>query len=89
MYHNTVPLLTENVDLFSTIIGIDINENSSSITPFLQYNRLQQELKIVKKPEWFTEKLSGLLEKSIVNKDVKQSQDEDKPKINRKRGRGI
>lgn len=89
MYHNTIPLLTENVDLFSSIIGIDVKEHSSSIEPFLQYDKLKQELKIVKKPEWLTEKLSELLEKSIVNKDVKQSQVQDKPKINRNRGKGL
>ncbi|MXN93208.1 hypothetical protein GR160_18420 [Flavobacterium sp. Sd200] len=89
MYHNTIPLLTENVDLFSSIIGIDVKEHSSSIEPFLQYDKLKQELKIVEKPEWFTEKLSELLEKAIVNKDIKQSQVQDKPKINRKRGKGL
>ncbi|MFP9113926.1 hypothetical protein ACLI1A_08280 [Flavobacterium sp. RHBU_3] len=89
MYQNTIPLLTQHLDMFSAIIGIDVKRKDIVIQPFLQYNRKNQELKITNKPEWFTEKLSGLLEKSIVNKDVKKSQDEVKPKINRKRGRGI
>lgn len=89
MYHNTVPLLTEHFDMFSSITGIDVKGNNIITEPFLQFNRLNKELKIAKSPEWFTDKLTELLNKAIINEDVRQSQVQDNPKINRKRGRGL
>lgn len=89
MYNNTVPLLTKHFDMFSSITGIDVKGNTIITEPFLRFNRLNQELKIAMKPDWFTDKLAELLEKATINKDVKQSQVQEKPKINRKRGRGI
>lgn len=89
MYENTVPLLSENLNLFSSIIGIDVKEEDSIIKPFLKFERAMLELKFSQVPEWFTPKLTELLEKEVLKTDAKQSQVQDKPKITRKRGRGI
>lgn len=89
MYENTVPLLSENLNLFSSIIGIDVKEEDSIIKPFLKFERAMLELKFSQVPEWFTPKLTELLEKEVLKTDAKQSQVQTTPKNTRKRGRGI
>ncbi|GAA0882171.1 hypothetical protein GCM10009120_07680 [Sphingobacterium siyangense subsp. cladoniae] len=89
MYQNTIPLLIENIEIFSSITGIDVVRDTIVIEPFLKFDRLKQELKIIHRPRWFTGALADLLEKAIVNKQIRQSQTPDTSGTSARKRRGI
>ena len=88
MYSNTIPLLIENIELIAVLTAIDVRQNDLAIEPFLSWDRVRGDLKILREPEWLDGKLVEQLKKLTITNAIKESPKRiDNPKATKRRGR--